>query len=323
MGYVPTPLYAGSRGKGYRQRGITLATAMAISGAAANPNMGYQSSPVLSLLMTFFNLRLGCWLPNPARPTPRIPHMGAVGEAFFEKPGPSFALRPLIAEALELTDDTYRWVELTDGGHFEDLALYEMAMRRVKHIVLVDGGADPTFGFEDLGNAVRKIRIDLGIPIEFSAKLMMKKGTKDTNHYCAIAAIRYSCVDAPPAATEEENEANQRLYDGTLVYIKACLNGDEPADILQYARTHSSFPHETTGDQFFTESQFESYRQLGSFAIESITGTDGVGPGDASIGEFITLAKKYLSPKKQAASDVAPAKAAVVVPPRVMPIVHA
>ena len=254
-GYVSTDCYGGARG-------VTLATAMSISGAAFNPNMGYQSSPVLSLLMTFFNLRLGSWLPNPKRPTPKL--FGTKGTKFFRKSGPTCALQPLVAEALGNTDDEYRWIELTDGGHFENLGLYEMVMRRCKNIIVVDAGADPLCQFEDLGNAIRKIQIDLGIPIVFPGNLSMRKGLSVTNSYCAVARIHYHCADAlPPGVTEDE-------FDGWLVYIKAGLTGEEPADILQYAKTHPTFPNETTGNQFFTESQFESYRHLGSYIVSKI-----------------------------------------------------
>ena len=257
VGYVKTECYGGTRG-------VTLATAMSISGAAFNPNMGYQSSPILSLLMTFFNLRLGCWLPNPKRPKPKM-GLGSQNEVFFRKSGPTCALQPLIAEALGNTDDTYRWIELTDGGHFENLGLYEMVMRRCKNIIVVDAGADPLCQFEDLGNAIRKIRIDLGIPIVFSPPdIRMREGMKANNSYCAVARIQYHCVDEvwPGKSPDDLN--------GWLVYIKAGLTGEEPADILQYAKTHSTFPHETTGDQFFSESQFESYRHLGSHIIRCI-----------------------------------------------------
>jgi hypothetical protein len=130
-------------------------------------------------------------------------------------------------------------------------------MRRCKKIIVVDAGADPTCQFEDLGNAIRKIQIDLGIPIEFPPELKMRAGAKTSNSYCAVAKIRYECVD-------------KGAKDGHLVYIKASLTGAEPADILQYAKTHGTFPHETTGNQFFNECQFESYRHLGSFAVETI-----------------------------------------------------
>jgi hypothetical protein len=51
--------------------------------------------------------------------------------------------------------------------------------------------------------------------------------------------------------------------EGLLLYIKSGLHGTEPMDVLSYAMTHPTFPHETTANQFFTESQFESYRMLG------------------------------------------------------------
>ena len=57
---------------------------------------------------------------------------------------------------------------------------------------------------------------------------------------------------------------------GTLLYIKSSLTGDEPADILRYAAEHPAFPHESTNDQFFDESQFESYRALGYHAAEDV-----------------------------------------------------
>jgi hypothetical protein len=266
LGYVPASLYGGSRG-------VTLATAMAISGAAFNPNMGYQSSPLLSLLMTFFNLRLGYWLPNPKRPTSDR-WLATQNENFFSKSGPSFALVPLMEELLGKTDDSSRWIELTDGGHFENLGLYEMVLRRVKWIIVVDAGADPKFQFEDLGNAVRKIQIDLGVPIDFEGKpdmveagdLKMVKGMDLNNRYCAVARIGYHCVDTVPAGMPLDH------FDGYLVYIKASLTGREPVDVIQYAKTHKDFPHESTANQFFNEPQFESYRKLGSFILKTIEG---------------------------------------------------
>jgi hypothetical protein len=255
VGYRPTKEYAGTNG-------ISLGTAMAISGAAASPNMGYHSSPILSLVMTFFNARLGWWLPNP----------GPKGNHLWGKNSPVFSLFPLLNESLGHTTDESRWVYLSDGGHFENLALYEMVLRRCKRIIVVDGSADPSFNFEDLGNAVRKIFIDLGVPIDLDpAKnadpanlprcVSLQPGSNAHNRHCFVMTIRYSCVDGTPA-TE----------DGTLLYIKASLNDNEPADVTQYAKTHPEFPHEGTANQFFNEAQFESYVRLGAHIVEEIMG---------------------------------------------------
>src|SRR5262249_20243088 len=151
--------HTGSLFLGYRESreyggGISLGTAVTISGAAASPNMGYHSSPVMAFLLTFFNIRLGAWLGNPG------PH----GQTTYREKHPTTSLVPLVAELTGSSTDTAKWVYLSDGGHFENLALYEMVVRRCHQIVLSDGGADPHYTFEDLGNAIRKIRTDLGIP---------------------------------------------------------------------------------------------------------------------------------------------------------------
>ena len=116
--------------------------------------MGYHSSPALAFLMTLFNVRLGWWLGNP----------GLAGNDTWQRRNPRSSILPYIYEATGNTNDTYPYVYLSDGGHFENLGLYEMVLRRSHRIVVSDGGCDPKYVYEDLGNAVRKIRIDLGIP---------------------------------------------------------------------------------------------------------------------------------------------------------------
>lgn len=246
VGYRPTKEYAGQR----EPITISIGTAMAISGAAASPNMGYHSSPVLTLAMTFFNARLGWWLPNP----------GLHGRRVWQQKGPRFSLLPLINEGLGRTSDQHRWVYVSDGGHFENLGVYEMVLRRCKRIIVVDGSADPSFNLDDLAGAMRKAQIDLGVPIEFEPPASFKPRSEHPGgSHCFVAAIRYSDVDGTP---EDQ--------DGQLVYIKASLTGDEPEDVMQYARTHPDFPHESTANQFFNESQFQSYMHLGEHIVQKI-----------------------------------------------------
>jgi hypothetical protein len=225
---------------------------MAISGAAASPNMGYHSSPLLTFLMTFFNARLGWWLANPGIP----------GRKMWREPGPKSALKSLLGEALGQTDDQNEYVYLSDGGHFENLGLYEMVLRRCKIIVVVDGGADPNYEFEDLGNAIRKIRVDLGISIHLDKPIHMTAGPSETNVHCATAEISYGCVD--PGATA-----------GTLIYIKPVLDQMQSIDVDHYYASHKEFPQEPTADQFFDEAQFESYRRLGLESIDRICAVNG------------------------------------------------
>ncbi|MGB7922311.1 MAG: patatin-like phospholipase family protein [Pyrinomonadaceae bacterium] len=267
-----SPLHSGCFRVGYRNsrdyggrdtNGISLGTAATASGAAASSNMGYYtSSPVISLVLTLFNVRLGLWLGNPG------PH----GQDTFQLGSPRYSFKPIVSEAFGLTDDTNEYVYLTDGGHFENLAIYEMVLRRCRFIVVSDAAQDEQFRFGDLGNAVRKIRIDLGVPIEFTDMPIYPKSPpadKGRGTYWAIAKIRYSCIDT---VWDEKEKRAVPAPDGVLLYIKPTLYGDEPRDVLEYKQSFPSFPHQSTGDQFFDEPQFESYRMLGSHVIDRMCG---------------------------------------------------
>jgi Patatin-like phospholipase len=276
--FTTSPLYCGSWNLGYRRakqygangrlhRAITLGTAMAISGAAASPNMGYHSAPAVTFLLAFFNVRLGWWLGNP----------GPAGRHTFDQSCPRIAVRPLFAEAFGLTDAANPYVYLSDGGHFENLGLYEMVLRRCHYIVISDASCDTARSFVDLGNALRKIRIDLGIDIEIHTELLQVQPENRLSraHY-ALGIIRYDQVD---------REASP----GLLIYLKPSLTGNEPADVTQYASCHDEFPHEPTADQFFDESQFESYRALGFHIAEKVFGqpmSKGTGQAELLFDSF-------------------------------------
>lgn len=259
--FTMTPLHSGCFRVGYRDStefggsstgGISIGTAAAISGAAASSNMGYYTtSPVLSLLLTFFNVRLGWWLGNP----------GPTGHKTYFRQAPKYSVGPVIDEALGFTDDTNKYVYLSDGGHFENLGVFEMVLRRCHIVVVSDGAQDQDYRFTDLGNAIRKIRIDLGIPIEFW-NMPIRSGwlREERGLYWAVGRIRYSCID--PGAP-----------DGLMLYIKPAVYGTEPRDVLEYKKSFPDFPHQTTADQFFDEPQFESYRVLGSHIMDQMCGS--------------------------------------------------
>ncbi|HKO98834.1 MAG TPA: peptidoglycan-binding protein [Pyrinomonadaceae bacterium] len=293
--FTVSPLHCGSYRVGFRRSkdyggddGISLGTAMAISGAAASSNMGYYTtSPVLALALTLFNVRLGWWLGNPG-PAGSHPYKGVKtddrpGESskkIYRRMSPTLSILPVFYEAFGLTDDQNEYVYLTDGGHFENLGLYEMVLRRCKLIVVSDGAADADYEFNDLANAVRKVRIDLGIHIEFPdvpiySKAPGKEG--EGGSYWTIGLIRYSNID--------RRADGRKAEDGILIYIKPAVYEDEPEDVIHYKRTHPAFPNETTADQFFDEPQFESYRALGSYIMDRMCGSHA---GDLDLVQFVT-----------------------------------
>jgi hypothetical protein len=283
--FAATPYYCGNFYEGYRasreyggQGGITLGTAISISGAAANPNMGYTSSPALGFVMAMFNARLGAWLGN----------TNTHGKDTYKLPGPRQALQPLLAELFGLSTSNSGYISLSDGGHFDNLGLYEVVLRRCRYIVVSDSGCDGSGTFQDLGNAIRKIRIDFGIPIEFDRHIEIYPNRSDkVGLYCGIATIRYDVVDGSKAEP------------GQLVYIKPTMRARDDTsdyDVYSYWRSAPQFPHEPTSDQWFSESQFESYRMLGSHSVQHIAG----GLCFDSLREFFSRVGTYSNPDKAA-----------------------
>jgi hypothetical protein len=264
--YQPTATF------GDRLGGISLGTAMAISGAAVSPNEGYTSSPLIGFLLMLFNVRLGWWLGNPKK-------------RHFRLEGPTWGILPALNELAGATTDEGEWIYLSDGGHFENLGLYEMIRRRCRFIVISDASCDPKFNFAELGNATRKIYIDFGVSIEFKhLDIKARQDPPVDGVSCAIGTIKYPGSDRT----------------GWMLYIKPTYHGTtERPDIRSYASAHPAFPHESTTDQWFSESQLEAYRALGAHAVELIcTGGDGVKPGskyDAlSVAAFKDAADQYL-----------------------------
>jgi hypothetical protein len=238
--------------------GIKLGTALSISGAAASPNSGYHTSPVLAFLMTIFNVRLGWWVPNPAKAhwLKQAPDFGYPKKKAPEKgtkrrwwPEPGF-LQCLSFELFGSATPNSAFVYLSDGGHFENLGVYELVRRECRFIIAMDGEEDGDFTFHALGTAIRRCRVDFDVEIAISVdEIRPDPATGLSRSHCAVGIIKY---------------ADGNL--GTLLYIKSSLTGDEATDIAQYKKLSAAFPHESTGDQFFSESQFESYRKLGQHA---------------------------------------------------------
>jgi len=241
-------------------KALRLGTAMAISGAAANPNMGYYSSPVVTFLMSLFNIRLGWWLGNTGKTGDKKDSRGI---KFYTKSSPSIAVLPLINETFGQTDETKRYLNVTDGGHFENLGIYEMVLRRCKLIVVSDAAADENFTFGEISNAVEKCKVDLGVDIKFNEdiKIYARNIAKDfaDRQYFAIAEIIYPETN--------QSDKKDKSY---LLYIRPTYYETEPTDIKHYANSNEKFPHQSTADQLYDEKQFEAYRALGFFTMEEI-----------------------------------------------------
>lgn len=233
--------------------GISLGTAMAISGAAASPNMGYHTSPATAFYMALFDVRLGWWMGNPRYPKK------------WRSTGPALGLGYLLSEVLAQSDQQKGYVYLSDGGHFENLGVYELIKRRCRLIVAGDADCDGQYGFGDVLSLIEKARTDFGARIEIDCSpIRPADGGRQSARNCVHGTIYY--------------DPNNNDDKGTLILIKASmpmrgaagvthhLNDRKlPDDVWRYYDQHETFPHQSTADQWFDELQFESYRALGEY----------------------------------------------------------
>ncbi|MBF0551531.1 MAG: hypothetical protein HQK60_13460 [Deltaproteobacteria bacterium] len=274
--FVLSPFYCGSEITGYAPTSkgtynrMTLATAMAVSGAAVNPNMGHYTNRILAFFMTILNIRIGYRAPNPR---------------FHSSPEPTWwsrykpTLWPYyhVTELFALSNSKKDRVSLSDGGHIENLGVFELLRRRCRLIIAIDASADPDYGFGDLQNLVIQARNILGVTIQFrkNPDKTIRPGVSgfSQRHY-AIADI----------GVLGDVKGDLEGYEGLLVYIKSSMTAPEKTikpfmkesdykDTLvyksyRYKTYHTAFPHESTLNQFFDEEQWEAYRQLGENMVE-------------------------------------------------------
>lgn len=222
--------------------GLDLGTAMAVSGAAASANMGSGTVRALVFILALLNVRLGYWLVNPSlvRERGKLPRW-RLQRWSKPKVGPRHFLRELFGFLDALGKNVY----LSDGGHLENLGVFELLRRRCRFVIVSDAEADPELRFGGLARLIRMARVDLGCNIDIDLDDVRKTDGTSGRH-CVLGRIDYGKGEI-----------------GQLLYIKLSVTGDEAETIREYGAANPAFPHEPTTDQFFTEAQFEAYRHLG------------------------------------------------------------
>ncbi len=270
--FVLSQKYCGSSRTKYRVTDkymngqLTLGTAVAASGAAVSPSMGAKKpTSALAMLMTLLNVRLGYWAPTPHRKgwnssQPRL--------------WPFYLVREFLSQTNDLSDYCY----LTDGGHFDNTGLYSLIERGCRFVVLVDCGADPRPPrFEDLGEAIRRCRIDFGTEINLKLDSFRNSECPNTASCFAIGKIKFSEKHLRTLALAGNGKGPGPKRDalkreGIIVYVKPSLIANATADVRGYGFENKFFPQQPTTNQWFGEAQFESYRRLGQTCAHSAFG---------------------------------------------------
>jgi len=283
----------------------------AISGAAVSTGLGSRNSLGASLLTGFFNVRLGYWWDSGTRSI-------VVGNKRTRRLGRRFVERLPVQSSLldeflgRFRGTLRRYWYLTDGGHFENMAGYELIRRRLPLIVLIDCGADPDYDFVDLANLTRKARLDFNAEVnfldpdaaedsadskEFSSAMAAVSGyfhPMDKKVFGTIGQLRRGKWATEPFPNPKRRDfikssnpsrlsarhaalARIRYLDDPgkvsyLVLLKPSLIGEEPQDLLNYHSANPDFPQQATSEQFFDEAQWESYRRLGQHVTERVFG---------------------------------------------------
>lgn len=264
--FVLSPRFCGSSATGWIETSklgdghFTLATAVASSGAAASPHAGVAGrgitrNPLVSLLLSLTNVRLGYWIRNPrASHTPK----------YWHKWFPPNLLAPGIRQGLfgSGTTENAFFIELTDGGHFDNTGLYELVRRRVRIIVLSQGSQDVRYSMDDLANAIQRVRVDFGVHIRFTSETY-PLGAMRPAELGAVVKRGWALGTIKYPGTESQ---------GILLYLQATPIAGMNADTVSYWRRNPDFPNQTTADQFFDEEQLEAYRELGMCIAQTAVG---------------------------------------------------
>lgn len=267
VGYVPTTTFEAVLGR-RRCKDITLAAAMAVSGAALSPSMGKMGSRSQAFLLALTNVRLGVWLPNP-RCIARLDDDSEQGRskqnrngrtrhasdsnplARFYRNWPRPRLIWLLREMLGRNRLNGRYLYISDGGHYENLGLIELLRRGCTTIYCFDASGDPADSFATLGQAMALARTELGVEIPAdpdALKAPSKDELGDTAHL--IVPFTYRQDDGHDIS-------------GNLIYVRSQVTADAPWDVRAYRQRYPRFPNDSTVNQLYTDEKFEAYRALG------------------------------------------------------------
>lgn len=271
----------------YRRDGTKLAQAMTISAAAVGSGMGFRTFFAQTFATTLFNLRLGFWIENPwyyrglkpekgpvKEPAKKGSKLRSLGRKIVKELAPDPALRKwtcwpgyLVRELLGNLNARERLVNVSDGGFTGDnLGLFPLLQRRRKTIFICDGEADGDYSFNSFNNAVRMAYVEENVKVVIPELKRIVPEKKDGTFGPSATSVAIGDVIYPPKKGKGDCEY------GKIYYLKSSVTDDVPVHVTNYQKKHPDFPHQTTADQWFDDSQFESYRALGEHVAQEIVG---------------------------------------------------
>ena len=248
------------------RRDLTMQGAVALSGAAFATSMG-RFSRWYQVLFALTGARLGAWLPNPA-------FVDAVAEAQrvrnWTMPGLPRTRRVtcLLRELFNVHPIEERLLQVTDGGHYENLGIVELLRRRCRTIYCVDGGGDSPPTAKGLAQAIALAESELGVTISLDDPFIAEPGSGALPNATPSLMSLQAVLARSPVITgrityPQASGLTTPHNTGRLIVGRALLWSELPYWLLSYALWSPVFPHDSTGDQFFGDDEFTAYLQLG------------------------------------------------------------
>lgn len=252
---------------------ITTMMAVAISSAAVSPAMGrYQIGPT-SMLLAFFNIRLGVWIANPrfitqleaAEIHKKTAKDKCGNDKEIELSYPRTGLGYLFKEFFGIHDLDDPYLYLTDGGHWENTGLVELLrIPEITEIVCVDADSGPGDATSSLGKAIAIAPSECDIRIDISLDPL-----RATPSSSRVPAYSPRTVNLG-FFTKGAGSFTAQTPVGILWYAKPGLAKEMPAALLAFHERYPTYPRESTLNQFFDTASFVAYRNFGRYNARQI-----------------------------------------------------
>ena len=181
---------------------------------------------------------------------------GRSGALWYRAMQPTLGL--LWAEAAGRLSYRSTWMYVTDGGHYDNLGLVEALRRGASNIVVLDASGDKADTWFTLGSAIALARTDAGVNIKLDPTTMVRggRGLAPGQVVHPWAHGRFRRQQPVPGLPLE----------GDIWVCKLGWWAGAPWDVLAYAKSHATFPGDSTLEQLYDAPEFEAYRQLGTAA---------------------------------------------------------
>ena len=172
----------------------------------------------------------------------------------------------LWAEAFGHTSYRATWVNVTDGGHYDNLGLVEALRREANNIVVLDASGDSPHTWFTLGGAMALARADAEVDITLDPSEMADNGHGVDSSLRPGQVLR-PWANGTFARSNGQSGDGDQMTDGHLWVCKLGWWKGAPWDVRAYAEGHPAYPCDPTMQQLYDGAEFDAYHELGVFSM--------------------------------------------------------